>query len=80
MSEKKKKNVEIVLVSGEQFFTKQQVMVITARSSTSLWRDVKAQRFPAPRCLGPLRIGWLKSEVMAWVIGCPPVSAKNQIP
>lgn len=79
MGKEKKESGEIVLMNGEQFLTKRQVSAITARSATSLWRDVKAGRFPEPRQLGPLRIGWLKSEVMAWVIGCPPASAKNHI-
>ncbi|PKN12733.1 MAG: AlpA family transcriptional regulator [Deltaproteobacteria bacterium HGW-Deltaproteobacteria-4] len=77
MSEKKKKDVEIVLVSGEQFFTKRQVIAITSRSATSLHRDVKAQRFPAPKSLGPLRIGWLKSDINEWLNSRPLVSTKK---
>jgi len=56
--------------------TKKEVVAATARSATSLWRDVKAGTFPAPRQIGPGRVGWLKSEVQAWLESCPVVTSK----
>lgn len=55
----------------DSYLTKKQVIAISARSSTSLWRDVKQGRFPAPRQLGPLRIGWLRSEIENWLTSRP---------
>lgn len=61
----------------DSYLTKKQVIVITARSATSLWRDVREGRFPAPRQLGPLRIGWLRSEIENWLNGRPLASTKS---
>ena len=38
----------------------------TGKSRTTLWRDVRAGRFPAPVKVGRNRIGWLETEVMEW--------------
>ena len=35
----------------------------SGKSRTTLWRDVRAGRFPAPLKLGANRIGWLESEM-----------------
>lgn len=59
--------------------TKKEVIAATARSATSLWRDVIAGTFPAPRQIGPGRVGWLKSEVMTWLESRPVVVIKNSI-
>jgi prophage regulatory protein len=58
----------------EIIMTKKQVTVATSRSATSLWRDVRAGIFPPPRQIGPGRVGWLQSEVMAWLASRPVVS------
>lgn len=52
---------------NDQFLTKKQVIAATTRSATSLWRDVKAGRFPAPFQIGPMRIAWRKSDVEKWM-------------
>lgn len=36
-------------------------------SSSSLWRYVKSGLFPASIELGPNRVGWIESEVDAWI-------------
>lgn len=38
-------------------------------SSSSLWRYVKNGLFPPPIDLGPNRVGWIESEVDAWIEG-----------
>lgn len=53
------------------YLTKKETSSITKRGATSLWRDVNAGTFPAPRQIGPRRVGWLKSEVMAWLESRP---------
>lgn len=34
---------------------------------TTLWRWVKAGRFPKPVQLGPQAVGWLEHEIDAWL-------------
>lgn len=60
------------------FLSKKEVIAATGRSSTSLWRDVNAGTFPAPRQIGPGRIGFLKSEVMAWMESRPVVVTQKR--
>lgn len=48
-----------------------EVMRRTGRSRTTLWRDVRAGRFPAPVKIGANRIGFLESEVMDWQANLP---------
>jgi prophage regulatory protein len=38
-----------------------------ALSRTTIWRLVRGGQFPAPRQLSPNAIGWLASEVDAWI-------------
>jgi prophage regulatory protein len=57
----------------DHVLTKKAVVAITGRSATSLWRDVNAGIFPPPRQIGPNRIGWLASEVQAWLESRPVV-------
>jgi prophage regulatory protein len=41
------------------------------RSRVTIWRDVKAGRFPAPVQLGPNSVGWFEDEVDAWLAARP---------
>ncbi len=43
------------------------------KSRTTLWRDVRAGRFPAPVRVGANRIGWLESEIEEWQESLPRV-------
>ena len=56
---------------NECFLSKREVTKITGRSATSLWRDTNAGIFPAPRKTGPGRVGWLASEITAWMSSRP---------
>ena len=58
----------------EAIMTKKQVIATSSRSATSIWRDVRAGTFPPPRQIGPGRVGWLKSEIDAWLASRPVVS------
>ena len=42
---------------------------------TTLWRWEQAGTFPLRRSLGPNSIGWLESEITAWVESRPVVEA-----
>ena len=39
---------------------------IRCRSRSSMWRDVKAGRFPAPVEIGPGRKGWRFADVVSF--------------
>ncbi len=38
---------------------------------TTLWRKVRAGKFPAPRAIGKNRKAWLESEISGWIAKCP---------
>ncbi len=48
-----------------------EVMARSGKSRTTLWRDVRAQRFPAPVRVGANRIGWIEDEVTEWQENLP---------
>ncbi|WP_273228930.1 helix-turn-helix transcriptional regulator [Pseudomonas kuykendallii] len=44
----------------------EEVCAATSLSRATLWREVKAERFPKPIKLTPGRVGWRSSHVAAW--------------
>ena len=44
----------------------EEVLRCTGLSRTTIWRDVRADRFPAPLKIGRNRIGWREDEIDAW--------------
>lgn len=46
-----------------------EVMRRTGKSRSTIWRDVKAKRFPAPVSTGPNSIAWYDDEVADWQDG-----------
>lgn len=46
----------------------------TGLSRVTIWRKVRAGKFPAPRELGQHSVGWIESEVNDWLAKLPPVS------
>jgi prophage regulatory protein len=59
---------------NERILTRKQVVAVTGRSATSLWRAVRIGAFPPPRQISSARIGWLASEVEAWLKSRPVVA------
>ncbi len=56
----------------DRLMTAQEVLAVTGyRSRTTLWRKVKAERFPAPIKLGGTAVRWKRGEVEAWIAGEP---------
>jgi prophage regulatory protein len=53
--------------AADRFLPKPEVLRIAGFSAATLWREVKAGRFPAPVSISPNRIGFLESEVRAWI-------------
>lgn len=48
-----------------------EVMRVTSLSSVTIWRFINAQKFPPARHLGANSIGWIASEVEAWITALP---------
>ncbi len=46
-----------------------EVMERTGKSRTTIWRDVRAGRFPPPVSTGPNSVAWFEDEVRAWQDG-----------
>ncbi len=52
-----------------------EVLAFVPYKKSTLWRLVKAGKFPAPRQVGPHRVGWLASEVADWIQNRPIAAA-----
>jgi prophage regulatory protein len=57
----------------ETIYRKRELLEGLQISSVTLWRWVRAGHFPKPLKLGPNTVGWLKSEVTAWIEARPRV-------
>ena len=53
------------------FLDRKDVAKLVNLSPTSLWRMYNRGEFPRPRRLGTGRVGWLLTEVTAWVNSRP---------
>jgi|RhiMetdeSRZDD1v2_1073273.scaffolds.fasta_scaffold1299266_2 prophage regulatory protein len=47
------------------------VILKTGLSRPSIYRYMKRGQFPARRRIGPNRVAWLASEILAWIETCP---------
>ena len=52
---------------ADRFLAKPEVLRIAGFSAATLWREVQAGRFPAPVPISANRVGFLESEVRAWL-------------
>lgn len=51
----------------ERYLREEQVLEVTTLSHATLWREIKAGRFPKQVRLSPGRVGWRASEVNRWL-------------
>ena len=51
----------------DRFLRIAEVQKITGLSKGTLWRQERTGRFPKRRSIGMHAVGWLESEVMAWL-------------
>lgn len=49
----------------------QEVVKLIGLSPATLWREVRAGRFPQPLLISPRRRGWRLSSVIAWLASRP---------
>lgn len=46
---------------------KEWVTEVTTLSSATIYREIKAGRFPPPVIASPGRVAWLEADVIAWI-------------
>jgi len=49
------------------FIPQKKVVDMTSLSATTIWREIKAKRFPQNYKIGPNRVAWRKSEILNWI-------------
>jgi prophage regulatory protein len=59
--------VENLRNSPDRFLPKPEVLRIAGFSAATLWREIKAGRFPGPVAISANRVGFLQSEIHTWV-------------
>ena len=52
------------------------VRELTGLSRTTVWREVRAKRFPAPVALSSNRIGWNSASIAEWIAARQPKNAE----
>ena len=50
----------------DRYLKEAEVLSATSLSHATLWREVKAKRFPAQVRISPGRVGWRASEIATW--------------
>jgi predicted DNA-binding transcriptional regulator AlpA len=62
-------------VAPGRLLSREEVLAIVNVSYPTLWWWVREKHFPAPKVLGLKgkrgRIGWIESEVQAWILALP---------
>lgn len=51
----------------QKFLRLPDVITKTGRSRSSIYADIKDDKFPSPVSLGERAVGWLESEVDSWM-------------
>lgn len=54
-------------MTEDSFLGERQVQSLTSLSKTTRWRMERAGIFPRRRKLSANRVGWLRSEILAWI-------------
>lgn len=50
-----------------QILNQKKVTQITGKSRSTIWRWVRDGNFPVPLSLGKNSIGWLETDIQAWI-------------
>ena len=58
--------------------TTEEVVATVGLSRTSIWRLEQRGEFPRRRQVSTQRVGWLHSEVMAWVESRPEAGVRHE--
>jgi prophage regulatory protein len=54
--------------TSNRIIRKPELLAKVGLSNTTIWRLVRARRFPAPIRLSPNSVGWIDSEIEHWII------------
>ena len=66
---------------GQRILRLREVVERTGLSSSTIWRLERRAMFPRRRQIAPARVGWLESEIDAYIAGCPPSGIlRNPLP
>ena len=55
------------LADPDRFLKKAEILGVTGLSHTTIWRLESKGEFPKRRKISPNRVGWVASEVQAWL-------------
>jgi prophage regulatory protein len=61
-----------LIASDDEYWSVRTITIKTGLSRTTIYAYVAQGHFPRQRRLGPRRVGWLASEVRAWMASRPP--------
>lgn len=64
-------------VQLDRYLKEVEVLAVTSLSHATLWREVKAKRFPAQVRISPGRVGWRASEIVQWQLNPPAWPLQN---
>jgi prophage regulatory protein len=64
----------------DRIMRQSEVLYLTGMCRSSLDRAEKSNNFPKRKKLGPKSIGWLQSEVQAWIEGRNEPEKREQTP
>lgn len=58
------------IVTSDSILRLPSVRLKTGRAGPTVWKDVSNGTFPPPIRIGPRAVGWLESEINAWLEAC----------
>jgi prophage regulatory protein len=61
----------LVPISGHRLLTRDEVLDRVGVTYPTIWKWMRENKFPRSRQCGEARVGWLESEVSAWIAGLP---------
>lgn len=64
-------------IPQEVLYRLRDVVTITGRKRSTLYRDIAAGTFPRPVQLGPQSVAWKKSELDAWITSRPLTTSRE---
>ncbi len=66
--------------STQQLLTRGEVEKLCKLSKSTLFRLMRAGKFPRPICIGPRAVRWRAAELEAWLSGRPYSNGDKPIP
>jgi prophage regulatory protein len=67
----------IFFMTNDRYIRRPELIQLIGTTAVSIWRWEKAGLFPKRRRIGPGSVGWLESEVNAWIASRQPVTKEG---